>query len=138
MRRSILHFNAGLLALGLGLGGCTAILGIDKDYREEAGGTGGGGAGAGAGAGVPCGSGAAVCMDVPPGWSPVWVKSGANPTMPPGQCADASPQKRYFTSPAGAPPCAACSCTADPAAACGAPQISCYYGNATCAGAAKL
>src|SRR4051794_6749407 len=134
MRRSIRHVNAGLLALGLLGSGCTAVLGINKDYREADGGAGGGG-GPGAGGGGPagpgsgggaqsnasstssgpggencfnnqddngdgkvdcadplCGGGIASCTDIPAGWSPVWVQSGADPMMMPGQCTDGSPQ----------------------------------------------
>ena len=42
MGRSIYSINGGLVALGLVACGCTAVLGIDKDYREA---SGGGGAG---------------------------------------------------------------------------------------------
>src|SRR5262245_18235040 len=135
MRRSIRHVNAGLLAWSLVVGDCTSILGINNDYREPDGGTGGGGPGAGGGglpsavssssSGARCGVGRGSCTSVPAGWSPLWVKSGADPTLLPGPCADASLQRLYFTNPAGAPACSACGCALGAGAPCGEPQISC-------------
>jgi len=78
MRRWILHVNAGLLALGLLGSGCTAVLGIDKDYREAAGGDGGGGGGPGAGGSGPSGPGS--------GGGPASTAASTSSGAPPEDC----------------------------------------------------
>jgi len=82
----------------------------------------------------------AVCDAVPDGWTVIRAGQSADPSAPPGTCADGATARRiYFTQPMGAPSCSPCDCAFDAAAAqCSAPLLQCFYSNTSCAGAADL
>jgi hypothetical protein len=88
----------------------------------------------GAGSGVEdCSVDKSACETVSGGWTLVFAKS-ADPSQPPGACADGSPAELYFTAPAGPPACEACSCGALVNAKCSAAEMSCFFENMLCEG----
>jgi hypothetical protein len=105
------------------------------------GGSGGGGAGGGSasssGGGEECPGEQVACEAVPERWTVVLTKS-ADPSQPPGKCADGSVGTLYFMGPAGAPTCSACGCSVDPLATCSAPEISCFFDSNNCSDALDI
>jgi hypothetical protein len=119
-----------------GLAPDTPDAGDPPGTGASGGGQGGGSGGAGSGSSssggeATCSGEQVACEAIPAGWAMILTKS-ADPSQSAGKCADGSTGVLYFTGPAGAPTCSACSCFVDPQATCTAPEITCFFDSNNC------
>lgn len=74
-----------------------------------------------------------VCTDeAPTGWSSVAIEQGMGAAPPAMPCVDGSMAESFFTGPAGAAECSACTCGAIAGTTCNGPSLACFPGSNNC------